>query len=139
MAIDDKIRDEKLLYDINREAAKIPEISTGKIQKYQYLTGEEILPCHQRKVIEQTTFTYSLLRKALEKQIKTIEDQGKKQRKAIEDHRKQLVESNELIKNDFNINRNSISLEEEEKYLIVFVEERSSDFWNLEKRINCDN
>ena len=39
MTIDDKIRDEKLQFDINREAAKISELSSGKIDKYEYLTG----------------------------------------------------------------------------------------------------
>ena len=52
-------------------------------------------------MIEQTKFGYSPLRKAFEKQTKTIEDQGKKQIKAIEDQGKQLVESNELIKKRF--------------------------------------
>ena len=77
MTIDDNIRDEKLQYDINREAAKISVLSSGKIDKYEYLTGEEILPSDQRKVIEQVKFTLSRLRKALEKQTKRIEDQGK--------------------------------------------------------------
>ena len=40
MTIDDKIEDEKLQYDINREAAKILALSSGKIDKYEYLTGE---------------------------------------------------------------------------------------------------
>ena len=44
MAIDDKIRDHKLPYDINTEAAKISALSSGKIDKYEYLTGTEILP-----------------------------------------------------------------------------------------------
>ena len=113
MTIDHKIRDEKLQYDINREAAKISALSSGKIDKYEYLTGEEILPSDQRRVIEQAKFTYSPLGKTLEKQRKTIETQGKL--KAIEDHGKQMVESNELIKKDFNINRDSISLEEQKK------------------------
>ena len=52
MAIDDKIRDEKLQYNINREAAKMSELSSGKIDKYKYLTGEEILPPNQRQIIE---------------------------------------------------------------------------------------
>ena len=43
MTIKDQIRDEKLQYDINREAAKISDLSSGKIDKYEYLTGEEIL------------------------------------------------------------------------------------------------
>ena len=65
MIIDDKIRDEKLQYDINREAAKISGLSSGKIDKYEYFTGEEILPSDRRRVIEQSKFTYSPLRKAL--------------------------------------------------------------------------
>ena len=44
MAIDSKIRDEELQYDINREATKVSALSSGKIGKYEYLTGEEILP-----------------------------------------------------------------------------------------------
>ena len=76
MTIDDKIRDEKLQYDINREAAKISALSSGKIDKYEYLTGEEILPSNQRQIIEQVKFTYFPLVKAFEKQINIIEDQG---------------------------------------------------------------
>ena len=78
MIIDDKIRDEKLQYDINRKAAKISASSSGKIDKYGYLTGEEVLSYNQRQVIEQAKFTYSPLVKAFEKQTKTIEEQAKK-------------------------------------------------------------
>ena len=85
MTINDQIRDEKLQYDINREAAKISALSSGKIHKYEYLTGEDILPSNQQQIIEQAKFTYSPLGKAFEKQIKTIEDQGEKQMKAIQD------------------------------------------------------
>ena len=74
MAIEDQITDEKLQYDINREAAKISALSLGKLDKYEYLTGEEILPSNQQQIIQQAKFTYSPLGKALEKQIKTIED-----------------------------------------------------------------
>ena len=78
MTIDDQIRDEKLQYDINREAAKISALSSGKIHKYEYLTGEDILPSNQQQIIEQAKFTYFPLGKAFEKQIKTVKDQGKK-------------------------------------------------------------
>ena len=84
MTINDQIRDEKLQYDINREAAKIPALWSGKIHKYEYLTGEDTLPSNQQQIIEQTKFTYSPLGKAFEKQVKTIEDQGEKQIKAIQ-------------------------------------------------------
>ena len=53
MTIDDKIRDEKLQYDINREAAKISALSSGKTDKYEYCTGEEIFPSDQSRIIEQ--------------------------------------------------------------------------------------
>ena len=85
MTINDQIRDEKLQYNINREAAKISALSSAKIHKYEYLTGEDILPSNQQQIIEQARFTYSPLGKAFEKQIKTIEDQGQKQIKAIQD------------------------------------------------------
>ena len=77
MTIEDQIKDEKLQYDINREAAKISALSSDKIDKYEYLTGENILPSNQQQIIEQAKFTYSPLGKAFEKQTKTIEDQGK--------------------------------------------------------------
>ena len=85
MTINDQIRDEKLQYDINREAAKISALSSGKIHKYEYLTGEDILPSNQQQIIEQAKFTYSPLGKAFEKQIKTIDDQGEKRIKALKD------------------------------------------------------
>ena len=79
MTIEDQIIDKKLQYDINREAAEISALSSGKIDKYEYHTGEEILPSNQQQIIEQAKRTYSPLGKAFEKQTKTIEDQGKKQ------------------------------------------------------------
>ena len=85
MTINDQIRDEQLLYDINREAAKTSDLSSGKIHKYEYSTGKDILPYNQQQIIEQARFTYSLLEIAFEKEIKTIEDQGKKQIKAMQD------------------------------------------------------
>ena len=85
MIINDQIRDEKLQYDINREAAKISALSSGKIRKYEYLTGEDILPYNQQQIIEQAKFTYFPLGEAFEKQIKTIKDEGEKQIKAIQD------------------------------------------------------
>ena len=85
MTIDDKIRDEKLEYNINREAAKISALSSGKIDKYEYVTVEEILPFNQRQRIEQAKFGYSPLGNAFEKQtekqvdaIKFLEISNKK-------------------------------------------------------------
>ena len=104
MTIEDQIKDEKLQYDINREAAKISAISSGEIDKYEYLTGEEILPSNQQQIIEQAKFTYSPIGKAFEKQTKTIEDKGEKQIKAIQDNRNQLI-SDEDYKNKLLISK----------------------------------
>ena len=84
MTIDDKIKDEQLQYNINREAANISALSTGKIDKYEYLTGKEILPSDQSRIIEQAKFTHYPLSKAFEKQINQVE----KQIKAFEQHEK---------------------------------------------------
>ena len=59
MTTGDKIRDEKLQYDIDRDAAKILDFSSGKADKYEYLTGEEIFSSNQRQIIEQAKFAYS--------------------------------------------------------------------------------
>ena len=68
MTIDDKIKDKKLQYNINREAANISALSAAKVNKYEYLTGEEVLPSNQGRTIEQAKFTYYPLGNAFEKQ-----------------------------------------------------------------------
>ena len=85
MTIDDQIRDEKLQCDINREAAKMSALSSDKIHKYEYLTGEDILPSNKQQITELAKFTCSPLGKTFEKQRKTIKDQGEKQIKGIQD------------------------------------------------------
>ena len=77
MTINDQIRNEKLQQDINRNLAKISALSSGKIDKQEYLTGKKILLSNQKQVTEKAKFTYSPLGKVFEKQIKTIEDQRK--------------------------------------------------------------
>ena len=69
MTINDQIRDEKLQYGINTDAAKISALLSGKIYKYEYLPGEDILPSNQQQIIEQAMFSYSSSGKAFEKQI----------------------------------------------------------------------
>ena len=80
MTIKDQITDEKLQYDINREAAKISALSSGKIGKYENLIGEDILSSNQQQKIEQAKFTYSHLGKAFEKQTQS---QGKGKNKLM--------------------------------------------------------
>ena len=77
-------------YNINREAVKRSALSFGKIDKYKYLTDEEILPRDQRRVTEQAKVAYSPLAKTFQKQTKTIEEQGKKQIDSITNQNKIL-------------------------------------------------
>ena len=112
MTINDHIRDEKLRYDVNREAAKISALSSGKIHKYEYLTGEDILPSNQQQIIEQAKFTYSPLGKAFEKQIKTIEDQGQKQAEALN-----TLKSNDELTTEDVIPKSTLNNDEAEKEL----------------------
>ena len=72
MTIQVQIRDEKLQYYINREAEKISALSSGKIDKYEYLTGEEILPSNQQQIVEQAKSTYSPLEKVFETKEKQL-------------------------------------------------------------------
>ena len=105
MTINDQIRDEKLQYDINRKAAEISAKSSGKFHKYEYLTGEDILPSNQQQILEQARFSYSPLGKAFKKQTKTIEDQGEKQIEALNTFKSnsQLIVK-DIIPNDALIN-----------------------------------
>ena len=59
LIIDEKIRDKKLQYYVNREATKILALSAGKIYKYEDLTYEEMLPSDQSRIIEQAKFKTS--------------------------------------------------------------------------------
>ena len=68
MTIDDQIKNEKLQYDINKEAEKLSALSSGKIDNYEYLSGEEIVPSNQKQITEQAKFTY------WKKQIDALKD-----------------------------------------------------------------
>ena len=76
-----QIRDEKLQYHINTEAAKISALSLGKSDKYKYFTGKEILPPDQSRIIEQAKFTYPPLGKALKNKQNQLMTQLKKKQK----------------------------------------------------------
>ena len=131
MTIKDQIRDEKLQYDINREAAKISALSSGKIDKYEYLTGEEILQSNQQQIIEQAKFTYSPLGKAFEKQTKTIKDQGEKEIKAIQDNKGQLV----IINNDDDY-KNKLLLSKKREIFKNIYNKRLDNIEELSKKID---
>ena len=129
MTIDDQIRDEKLQYNINRKAAKIFALSSNKIDQYEYFTGEDILSSNQQQIIEQAKFSYSPLGKASEKQIKTIEDQGKKQVEALK-----VLES-KSIESESNNNKQSINMDIFNKIL----EERIDEILEMSKKVNYGN
>ena len=133
MTINDQIRDEKLQYDINREAAKISALSSGKIHKYEYLTGEDILPSNQQQIIEQAKFTYSPLGKAFEKQIKTIEDQGQKQIDALEN----LKDQNKQLVNDDD--EDKLLLSKEREIFTNIYNKRLDKIEELTKKVDCNN
>ena len=135
MTTDDKIRDEKLQYDINREAAKISTLSSGKIGENEcYLTGEEILPSDQRRVIEQAKFTYSPLGKAFEKQIKTIEDQGEKQIKAIQNQGQVKTIKKYTYDDEY-----SPLISKEKEIFNKLADERVDEITKLDEKFNLDN
>ena len=75
------IRLEMKIYNLKREVVKTLALLPNKIDKYEYLTGEEVLPLNQSQMIEQAEFTCSNLGKAFEKQRKTIEKKEAKQKK----------------------------------------------------------
>ena len=76
LKLDDKIRDEKLQYDINRKVSTYV-LLLGKIDKYKYLIGEEILSAQQYRRRKDAKCSYSTLGIAFEKLVKTIEKDGK--------------------------------------------------------------
>ena len=78
-----------------------PNAETAKLSaKYEFLTGEEVLHSSQRRVLEQAKSTYSRLGKVLEKQIKTIKDQGEKQKTAFENRVEKIVLDTNIIKDE---------------------------------------
>ena len=131
MTINDQIRDEKLQYDINREAAKISALSLGKIHKYKYLTVEVILPSNQQQIIEGAEFTYSSLAKAFEKQIKTIGDQGEKQKK-------DQGQVRTIKKCTYDVEDPPLISKQKEAFNEL-LDERIEKINNLDKKINSDD
>ena len=127
MTIDNQIKYEKLQYDISRKSA----LSSGKFNKYEYLTGEEILPSNKQQIIEQAKFTYSPLGKVFEKQIKTIEDQGEKQIKAIRDNRKQLISGDDY--------KNRLLISKETEIFKDIYHKRLDKIEELNNKIDYDN
>ena len=68
---------------MGKESAKISALKSGNIDKYQYLTDQEIIPSGREAALSMARFEYSPLGKALEKQTKTIQEESKKQVEAL--------------------------------------------------------
>ena len=134
MTIDDQIKDEKLQYNINREAPKISALSSGKIHKYEHLTGEDILPSNEQQIIEEAEFTYSPLGKAFEKQINTIKDQGEKQIKAIQDKAQDKTIKKYPYEDD-----DSPFIIKQKEIFHELVDERLEKITDLDERVNSNN
>ena len=134
MTIDDQIRDERLQYDINREAAKISAQLSNKFNKYEYLTGEEILPSNQKQMIQQANFTYSPLGNTFEKQVKTIEDQGEKQIKAMQNQGQVKT-----IKKYTYDDKDSPLISEEKEIFNELEDKRLNEITELDKKVNLDD
>ena len=109
-------------------------MSSNKFNKYEYLTGGEILPSNQEQIIEQAKFTYSPLGKSFQKQIKTIEVQGKKQIKAIQNqgHVKAIK------KYTYNDEDSPLILKQNE-FFNKLVDERLDEITKLGEKVNYDN
>ena len=131
MSIDDQIKYEKLQYDVNREAAKISALPSGKFNKYGYLTGEEILSSNKQQIIEQAKFVYSPLGKAFEKQTKTTEDRGEKQIKAIQDNAKQLISDDDY--------KNKLLISKEREIFRDIYNKKLDKIIELNNKIDYDN
>ena len=127
--IDDKIRDETIQYNINREAAKISALSSCKID--EYLTDEEMLLSDQSRMIEQAKFTSFRLGKVTEKEIKTIENQEEKQIKALEVHAKQLTKYRSKIDYPTRLRQ--------KKVFDKITDKRRDEIKNLGRQINYNN
>ena len=109
-------------------------MSSNKFDKYEYLTGEEILPSNQKQMIEQAKFTYSPLGKAFEKQIKTIEDQGEKQIKAIQNQGQVKT-----IKKYTYDDEDSPLISKQKEIFNKLVDERLDEITELDKKVNLDD
>ena len=130
MTINEQIEDEKIQYDVNRKSAKISVLSSGKVDKYEYLTAEEILLSIKKEIIEQAKFIYSPLGKAFEKQIKIIEEQGKRQIKAIQNQGEIKT-----IKKYAYSDKDSPLISKQKERLNKLVDERLEEISNLDKKL----
>ena len=142
ITINKKIKKEKLQYNINREAGKISALSSNKIDKYAYLTSENILPSGPSQVIEEAKFTYSPLGKSFEKQTNTIKEHGDKQSNAIMKQKSQLNLSKDDEENLFLKQKGMLNKLVEERLstlLCLIVGGLNCKFWEKNAEVHLIN
>ena len=78
--IDNKIKQNKAEYNLDRQSAEISPLSSGNVSKYQFLTGKDVLP--EKELLEEAgtmkRFEYSLLHKELKAQTDITKRQYQK-------------------------------------------------------------
>ena len=136
ITINDQIKDEKLQYNINREATKISALSSGNLHQYEYLTGEDILASTQRQIIDQTKFTYSPVGKAFDTQIKTIENEGKKQ---VHDLNTSKCDNKITIKKYSYDSNDTPFISKPKEMFNELVDERLEKITDLDEKVNNDD
>ena len=142
MTIDDQIKYGRTQYYINREATKLSDLSSGKIDNYEYLAGEEILPSNEKQIIEEAKFTYCPLEKTFEKQTKTIKDQGEKQTDVLKTLKLKSKEEKQIEAAEDNKKQQGKSDDELLMKKIIFNElstERMGEIYSISKQIDFND
>ena len=124
---------EKLQYDIKREASKISASSSGKINQYEYLTGEEILPSDQKQIIEEAKCTYSALGRAI--QLKTKEKNKLMQLKTIGNRQLNVMK---LLKMILIMTEMMYRMTNKMKHAISIQFKRSCEFDDMREKFNIN-
>ena len=120
------------------EKLQISAISLGKIHKYEYLTGEKILPSNQNQTIEQAKFIYSPFGKGFEKQIKWNEYQTK----IIKDKKEQTKETEKQLEKYNNIEKTNLTIDKQGeifKYWTSLLKKEKKTMSELHDAFEFDN
>ena len=118
MTIENKIKDEKLQYDINRDVTKISALSSGKIDKYETLLVRKYYPQINKKLLNKLNLLILLWEKLLKNRQKKIEDQGEKQTKTIQDKSIENIKKCSDYDNDY---KKELLKQKKEKSLKIFT------------------
>ena len=140
--LDDKIKANKAQYYLDREGAEISALSSGELEKYEYLPGEDL--GYKPDVIQKGKFEYSPLGKRISldesdkkegllKKVKNIEGKNEQQLEAIKDQGKkqsQILAKKKDQVNDFKnmFFRNKLNSEAKKAYDEIRGQSRKIDY-----------